>query len=194
MLYRLSITANFTDIPNGRHNLIVYAYIHDGSQHSSSVDFTINAPPSIAILSIENKTYQTTDSPLSFSVNEPIVWAGYSLDEREDITIAGNGTIINLTNGSHRVTVYANDTAGNMGASQRINFTVDVPASISLHLNSVLTVIFVVSVIAAVLSIVLLLVYLKNHKHKEVEPRFTQHNCKQVNLFEFFPKSTDYWA
>jgi drug/metabolite transporter (DMT)-like permease len=48
ILYRLSITADFTDIPDGRHHLTFYAHIHDGSQGSSSVDFTINAPPSLA--------------------------------------------------------------------------------------------------------------------------------------------------
>jgi hypothetical protein len=33
----------------------------------------------------------------------------------------------NLPNGSHNVTVYANNTFGNMGASETINFTVDIP-------------------------------------------------------------------
>ena len=44
MLYKLAITANFTDIPNGKHHLTVYAHIHDGSQNSASIDFTVNNP------------------------------------------------------------------------------------------------------------------------------------------------------
>jgi hypothetical protein len=41
----------------------------------------------------------------------------------------GNQTIGNLTNGLHSLTIYANDTLGNTGASQTINFTIAKPES-----------------------------------------------------------------
>jgi hypothetical protein len=158
MLYRLSITANFTDIPDGTHRLTFYANIHDGSHGSSSVDFTINAPPSIVILSPENKTYEIADLSLNFAVNEPVKWAGYSLDGKKNITVTGNSTITNLANGFHSITVYANDTSGNMGTSQTMHFSVDVPALTQ-------TAIIVAATIAVVVSIsVGLLVYRKKHK------------------------------
>jgi len=40
------------------------------------------------------------------------------------MTITGNFTINDLPNGTHTLTVYANDTLGNMGASETIVFTV----------------------------------------------------------------------
>jgi hypothetical protein len=164
MLYRLSITANFTHIPDGTHRLTFYANIHDGSQGSSSVDFTINAPPSIVILSPENKTYETADLPLNFTVNKPMKWAGYSLDEKENITVTGNSTITSLTDGFHSITVYANDTSGNIGASQTMNFSVDKPIVIK-PLNSTQTIITVAVAIAVVVAIgVGLQIYRKKHK------------------------------
>jgi|WetSurMetagenome_2_1015567.scaffolds.fasta_scaffold08045_4 hypothetical protein len=162
MLFRLSITANFTDIPDGNHRLTIYAYIHDGSQGSSSVDFTINAPPSITILSLENKTYQNVDLPLDFTVNEPIVWAGYSLDEKENVTLGGNGTRVSLTNGLHILTVYANDTSGNMGASQTIYFSVDMPLVI-VPLNSFQT---IVTIAVAIIIIVIIGVGLQIYRER----------------------------
>ncbi|MBT0159480.1 hypothetical protein G4O51_05800 [Candidatus Bathyarchaeota archaeon A05DMB-2] len=164
MLYKLSITANFTDIPDGRHHLTLYAHIHDGSQGSSSVDFTINAPPSIVILSPENETYETGDLPLNFTVNEPVKWVGYSLDGKENVTVTGNSTITNLTNGFHSITVYANDPSGNMGTSQTMNFSVNKPTVI-LPLNSAQTIIVVGVAIAVIVAVgVGLQVYCKKHK------------------------------
>jgi hypothetical protein len=155
MLYRVSITANFTDIPDGRHHLTFYAHIHDGSHGSSSVDFTINALPSIVILSPENKTYQTANLPLSFTVNEPMKWAGYSLDEKANITIAGNTTISNLPKGTHELRVYTADYAGNIGSSETIYFNTE---SFSA------TFILVVSAASAVAVGVGILVYFKKHR------------------------------
>jgi hypothetical protein len=162
MYSRLSITANFTEIPDGRHRITVYANLHDGSQGSSSIDFTINVPPSTAILSPENKTYYTAGLPLNFTVNEPVKWVGYSIDGEKNITITGNSAITNLTNGLHSIIVYANDTSGNMGASQPINFTIAKPQesfpTISLAVVSA-SIVMVVAVVA-----VGLLVYHKKHK------------------------------
>ncbi|MCZ2809702.1 MAG: hypothetical protein O2V44_10145, partial [Candidatus Bathyarchaeota archaeon] len=82
-------------------------------------------PPYIEILSPENTTYAETDVSLSFTVSESTSWMGYSLDGQANDTIAGNTTLAGLLDGSHYVVVYANDTAGNMGASGTVYFTVD---------------------------------------------------------------------
>ena len=49
-----------------------------------------------------------------------------------------NTTLTGLSNGNHNVTIYANDTLGNMGQSQVINFTIladtcDCPGDSSAH-------------------------------------------------------------
>jgi parallel beta-helix repeat protein len=84
-------------------------------------------PPSISVLSPQNIIFSTTDVPINFIVNLPTSWMGYSLDGQHNVTIAGNTTIAGLSNGLHTLTVYANDTAGNVGASETMLFTVPEP-------------------------------------------------------------------
>jgi subtilisin family serine protease len=85
-------------------------------------------PPIITILYPQNTTYSTTSVPLNFTVNEPASWIGYSLDNNPNITITVNTTLTGLTNGSHNIIVFANDTSGNMGSSNRVYFAVSVPS------------------------------------------------------------------
>jgi len=80
-------------------------------------------PPQIFVLSPRNTTYATTPVPLTFTVNEPTSWIGYSLDGQANITVLGNTTLTGLSEGMHNVIVYANDTSGNQGLSTKIYFT-----------------------------------------------------------------------
>jgi peptide/nickel transport system substrate-binding protein len=86
------------------------------------VDIT---PPAISIESPENKTYPIKDVPLIFTVNESASWIGYSLNSQPNVTIVENTTLNSLPDGPHHVIVYANDSIGNMGASNTVYFTVD---------------------------------------------------------------------
>ena len=74
------------------------------------------------------------------------------------MTIAGNTTLVGLSNGLHTLTVYANDTVGNVGTSETISFTVDVPFPTAL----------VISASGVSLAVVAagLLVYFKKRKRK----------------------------
>jgi hypothetical protein len=93
-----------------------------------SVGFTVDTTsPSIAVLSVKNETYRTSQIPLDFTVNESVSQIGYCLDGQESGAVAGNMTLTDLSNGEHRLTVYATDEAGNAGASETIIFSVDVP-------------------------------------------------------------------
>jgi parallel beta-helix repeat protein len=86
--------------------------------------FPDTTSPSINILSPGyDKIYYTTSIPLIFTINEPVSWMGYSLDGQQPITIAGNITLIGLSYTAHNITVYANDTFGNMG-HEIVYFTV----------------------------------------------------------------------
>jgi len=49
----------------------------------------------------------------------------YSLDGKANVTILGNSTIFDLTDGNHNVVVYAADAVGNMGSSALGYFSVD---------------------------------------------------------------------
>jgi hypothetical protein len=92
-------------------------------------------------------------------VDEPVNWTAYSLDGEENVTITGNTTIADLPNGLHNVTVYANDTLGNMGVSEIINFTIAIPQPFPVVPIAVASIASVVIVSAA------LLVYFKKRKH-----------------------------
>ena len=122
----------------GSHSLTVYAtyecistsgnwpaVIYD----SNTVYFTINdgIPPAITNLSIINGTYQQNNLTLSFTTDKATSWMGYSLDGKANTTIAGNTTLTALANGAHNLTIYANDTLGNMATSGTIYFNVEVP-------------------------------------------------------------------
>jgi len=82
-------------------------------------------PPLVAVLSPQNKTYTRSSVPLTFTVNKPTSWMSYSLDNQANATINGNSTLTGLSEGPHVITVYANDTSGNMGSSNLIYFTID---------------------------------------------------------------------
>ncbi len=95
-----------------------------------------STPPSITVLSPQNKTYTANNIPLSFSVNESTSWIGYSLDNLANVTITGNTTLTELSSGVHTIVVYANDTSGNMGSSRTVYFNVvsDIlPATVSVY-------------------------------------------------------------
>jgi parallel beta-helix repeat protein len=80
--------------------------------------------PTITIVSPENRTYSTSTVLLTFTIDEPTPWIGYSLDDQMNETITGNITLPTLLDGVHYVVVYANDTYGNIGMSI-VYFTVD---------------------------------------------------------------------
>jgi len=87
--------------------------------------YQLEIPPEITIISPENKTYCASSVPLTFTVNKPTSWMGYSLDSQENTTITGNTTLTGLSDEVHTIIVYANDTAGKMGSSSKVYFTID---------------------------------------------------------------------
>ena len=86
-------------------------------------EFPDTTPPTISIVSPENKTYIAKDVPLTFTVSKSTSWIGYSLDGQANVTITGNTTLTGLPDGPHSLVVYATDTYGNTGASETIYFT-----------------------------------------------------------------------
>ena len=78
--------------------------------------------PVISILSPKNEKYETSEVSLTFIVDEPTSWLGYSIDGQDTVTITGNTTLSGLSGGDHTLTVYATDTSGNE-CSETIYFT-----------------------------------------------------------------------
>lgn len=131
-------------------------------QDTQTTHFMINdgSPPVIEMLQNQNKTYQT-NLPLNFSIDEPVSWMGYNLDGQANLTLTGNSTLNGLAYGSHRLVIYANDTAGNMGTTGNINFIVAKPESFAIVPVAAVSV-------AVVLAVAGLLVYHKTHKRSFV--------------------------
>jgi hypothetical protein len=82
-------------------------------------------PPTVYITSPENATYSTNNVSLTFTVDEPTGWMGYSIDDHDNSTITGNTTLTNLLDGDHYIVVYCNSTNGSMGKSDTVQFAID---------------------------------------------------------------------
>lgn len=124
---------DLTGVPEGNHTITITAFAsgfyhaYDTSFYrffinsSSSIYFTIDSsPPNIAIVSIEDKTYSTNELALNIIISEDSSQITYSLDKERNITVSGNTTLTGLSNGTHNITVYAMDEAGNVGVSETI--------------------------------------------------------------------------
>lgn len=159
---KVSINVNFTGIPNGSHRVTVYANMHNDAHGSSSVSFTTDAfPPRISVLTIENKTYYTPDLPLNFTVDKPTSWIVYSLDGQENATISENRTMQGLSYGTHSMILYANDTVGNVGSSEKVYF------SISHEPEPFPTTLIIAGVASIALVAVVFLIYRRKQELKQ---------------------------
>jgi hypothetical protein len=110
-----------------------------------------NAPPTISILSPKNKTYTSNDVPLTFTVSESTSWIGYSLDGQQNQTITGNTTLSELSDGLHSLIVYAEDTSGNIGASEIVHFTVETLEPEPFPIRTVVAIVIIAGASATVL-------------------------------------------
>jgi len=163
---------DLTDLSQGAHNVTVWVSVYQyiisdflGIPYPNyegavllKVSFNIDSiPPHITILSPEFKVYNTSNVPLDFTVNKEVSQISYSLDGHQNITTEGNITLTRLSNGLHKVTIYATDAYGNMGASQTVSFTVSKPESFP-------TSVVIAVILAAVAISVSLLIYRRHRK------------------------------
>jgi len=120
-------------LPAGQHKLTVYmkSEIQYATtkelflEGETTVYFSIGdtKPPNITLCEIDGEVFNQNSVPLNFTINEAASWLGYSLDNSTQITITAN-TTLTIPVGNHTLTVYANDTYGNMGQSEMAHFTV----------------------------------------------------------------------
>jgi hypothetical protein len=173
--------SSITGLTEGSHFIKIRS--SSGNDYNEGiVYFSIdNTAPTISSVSIENKTYTTKDLELNCAINESTSWIGYSLDKQANETIKitpwlthklgkevsssmhGNITLPALSEGSHSLVIYANDTAGNMGNSQMIVFTVD--GTEALPFATIMVAVFSVTIVICI-GIVLLL--LRRHRKNAI--------------------------
>jgi hypothetical protein len=92
--------------------------MHDNTGGSDKLYFTIdNTPPHVTIISPTSSNYSTFNVSLNFSIDKPVSWIGYSINKIANVTITGPVNLTGLPNGWNNVTVFANDTIGNIGFS-----------------------------------------------------------------------------
>jgi len=171
---QISGTATLQNLSEGFYCLSVYGIYTRATgigsnypavmQDTQTVYFTINdgIAPSLTNLQIENTTYSQNSLPLNFTVDEKVGWVGYSLDGEANVTFTGNMTLSGLDYGSHSLVIYANDTVGNMGATENVNFTIKRPEVFPIAL------VIAVSVAVALVAAAGLLVISKKRKAKTV--------------------------
>jgi hypothetical protein len=121
-------------------------------------------PPAITVHSPMNLNYSGIVD-LNFTTNRPVDWVGYSLDGQYNVTVNGNTSLSGLAVGLHNVTVYANDSLGNVGSSETVNFTVAEPLQSKFFPAVPVAAVSVVVILVAAG----LLVYHKKHKHNLVK-------------------------
>lgn len=124
----LSRNATLSGLSDGTHNLLVKATDAAGNFVLYMAYFAVDTKaPTISNASVNVSTHNATEASFDFTVNESVSWMGYSLDKEANVTINGNTTLTELSSGKHSLTIYSNDTAGNMGSSETIYFTVPEP-------------------------------------------------------------------
>jgi hypothetical protein len=123
---------NGTSVPitaDGNHTIEYYSVDGIGNTETTKTDHAAldMTPPILTVTSPVNRTYPTTYFDLNFTAEDPLAgvdWTGYSLDGGPNVP-SGNVTLYGNDNGPHTITVYANDSAGNL-ATSTITFTIDV--------------------------------------------------------------------
>jgi len=131
------------DLGDGVHNVNVYVEDTNANPASAAWSFTVDTvAPVVDIISPEEGvTYKVETVDLNCTATDPndisVVW--YSLDGGANVTIEAtdtttfNTTLTGLSSGEHCVSVYANDTAGNIGFdSECFNIEARVWVNVSL--------------------------------------------------------------
>lgn len=160
-------------LSNGSHCLTVYIEtIHDRGRYanhteyyetvfdSQTVYFTVLSP--IAFLMEKNKTYNTTEIPLDFIADGAASQVAYSLDFHTNITVSGNITLTGLTEGTHTLIIYANNTWGNATSIDINAFTIAKPSlsqstSLTFQIQNTFFLILILTIALVAITILLVL-------------------------------------
>ncbi|MBI2629504.1 hypothetical protein HYW76_00215 [Candidatus Pacearchaeota archaeon] len=117
----------------GTYNCIFYATDIVGNLNSTNVSFNINdvISPTLTIISPLNSTYNTDNISISILTSEAAGSTWYSLDSAVNVSMGNtsstswNASLTSLSEGSHNIIFYANDSSNNIGNSSRVYFSVN---------------------------------------------------------------------
>jgi hypothetical protein len=157
-----------SNLSEGRHWIEVRGETSFNATFSTGlIFFTVDSVlPAISVLPMPSEIYSSENASLSFTLNEQPSWVAYSLDDEANVTINGNTSLPKLSDGVHSIIVYANDTTGNMGASQTIDFAVTNNEKTQTPEPFPTLLVFAASVAVAAIVAVAALVYLKKRKRE----------------------------
>jgi hypothetical protein len=128
-----NLTLNLSLLGDGLHNITVYANDSTGNINSSTVYFTIDTgAPTITVVSPPNATTTDTTPMLNATFGETVDTAWYSLDGGVNLSYSASTQNLTLnlavlSVGQHNVTVYANDSFGNLNSSNVFFTVITVP-------------------------------------------------------------------
>lgn len=130
---QLNVTAtiNATGMNNGSYTTRIQIDNTDLDQTPSEVTVNLDViditPPIVTIISPSNETtYNMSWVDLKYYVNEDTSVVNYSLDGGANVTLDGNTTLKNQSDGEHNLSVYALDLGGNLNHST-VYFNVAAP-------------------------------------------------------------------
>jgi len=156
--YKFYTTSVLENLTEGNHTLKVYSQDASGEEMSYSVEFMVDTHFKIPLLVVspQNRTYTTSEVPLTFVCSEEITSADYQLNGIGEGPISGNLTLAGLSIGDHKIKVVVWTVRGVF--SQTIYFSVSQPEPFPTTLVAAAS-------IAAVAAVgVGLLVYFKKRK------------------------------
>lgn len=164
-------SANFslTAHEQGLYRMWAYSGAMDYLQNAKNPLMTLSyewtgTPMNTNILSPSRQIYTQSNISLTFTINRAIDWAVYNLDETNNVTLwdshngnpeTANTTLTGLSTGVHSLTLYANDSWGNMD-SKTVTFTIENPQT-GIFASDVIIAVIVVPVLTAGLILGLLL-------------------------------------
>jgi hypothetical protein len=120
-------------LPNDNYTFVISAHYVNGSictpiNSTIKVDTTI-LQPEMTLISPQAQNYATSKLDIVYSVNSPVEWSYYKLDNQEWVHFYGNATLSGLANGPHELQVSvkteANEYSSNANMVRTINFNVN---------------------------------------------------------------------
>lgn len=165
-VYFKTMKGNFLlfNLSEGWHTITIYCHtehLSNSYDDEDAIDFFVETIPTVSFLPYQNRTFETSDVPLNFTVNQAFSKITCSLDGEDNMTIKGNTTLSDLSYGEHNVTVFVTDTNGNTGASETLLFTIAEPIAPFPTALVVAT----ASVIIIVIVVIAFFLLMRKHKH-----------------------------
>ena len=131
-----SFNFNFTAQEQGTYSMWEFSGAMAWLQNAKNPVMTLSyewtgTPMKVNILSPLSQIYAESNVSLTYTINRPCDWAGYSLDGANNVTLwdshngnlgDGNTTLTGVAIGVHSLTLYTNDSWGNID-SKTVTFT-----------------------------------------------------------------------